>query len=139
MSYILVTGGAGYIGSHTVIELVNNNYKVIIVDNLSNSSYDAVARIEYITSLKIPFFNVDLRNHDELTNVFKQYPISGVIHFAALKAVGESSKIPLKYYDNNINGTINLLTVMKENSVTSIVFSSSATVYGDVTRFPNNE
>ena len=139
MSYILVTGGAGYIGSHTVIELVKNNYKVIIVDNLSNSSYDAVARIEYITSLKIPFFNVDLRNHDELTKVFKQYPISGVIHFAALKAVGESSKIPLKYYDNNINGTINLLTVMKENSVTSVVFSSSATVYGDVTRFPNNE
>ncbi|EGV61615.1 NAD(P)-binding protein, partial [Yamadazyma tenuis ATCC 10573] len=106
MSYILVTGGAGYIGSHTVIELVNHGYKVVIVDNLCNSSYDAVARIEYIVKQHVPFFNVDLRDSDALDKVFKQYDIQGVIHFAALKAVGESTKIPLQYYDNNIGGTI---------------------------------
>lgn len=137
MSYILVTGGAGYIGSHTVIELIKNNYKVVIVDNLVNSSYDAVARIEFIVKQSIPFFNVDIRDHNELSKVFQSYPISGVIHFAALKAVGESTKIPLDYYDNNINGTINLLNVMKKHQVKTIVFSSSATVYGDATRFPN--
>lgn len=135
--YIIVTGGAGYIGSHTVIELIQNNYKVIIVDNLINSSYDAVARLEFIVKQKIPFFKTDIRNYDQLSKIFKQYKISGVIHFAALKAVGESTKIPLTYYDNNINGTINLLKVMNENNVKTIVFSSSATVYGDATRFEN--
>ena len=135
--YILVTGGAGYIGSHTVVELLAHGYKVVIVDNLVNASYDAVARIEYITQQKVPFFNVDIRDHDALLAVFKQYEISGVIHFAALKAVGESSKIPLDYYANNIGGTLNLLQVMKETGVKSIVFSSSATVYGDATRFEN--
>lgn len=133
--YILVTGGAGYIGSHTVIELINNGYKVVIVDNLSNSSYDAVARIEFIVNQRIPFYDVDLRNRDELDKVFKQYDIQGVIHFAALKAVGESTKIPLKYYENNVGGTMTLLDVCSENNVKTIVFSSSATVYGDVTRF----
>lgn len=135
--YILVTGGAGYIGSHTVIELINNGYKVVIVDNLCNSSYDAVARIEFIVKQKIPFFKTDLKDGAELVKVFKQYPIQGVIHFAALKAVGESTQIPLSYYDNNINGTISLLTTMKNNDVKTIVFSSSATVYGDATRFEN--
>ncbi|KAG5421763.1 GAL10 [Candida metapsilosis] len=133
--YILVTGGAGYIGSHTVIELINNGYKVVIVDNLSNSSYDAVARIEFIVKQHVPFYNVDLRNGKELDKVFKEYDIQGVIHFAALKAVGESTKIPLKYYENNVGGTMTLLDVCSENNVKTIVFSSSATVYGDVTRF----
>lgn len=137
MSYILVTGGAGYIGSHTVIELINNGYKVVIVDNLCNSSYDAVARVEYIVNQSVPFVNVDLRDSDKLDAVFKKYDILGVIHFAALKAVGESTKIPLKYYDNNINGTLSLLNVMQNNHVKTIVFSSSATVYGDATRFPD--
>lgn len=135
--YIIVTGGAGYIGSHTVIELINNGYNVIIVDNLCNSSYDAVARVEFMVKKPITFFDIDLRDHAKLTKVFQNYKIKGVIHFAALKAVGESTKIPLEYYDNNINGTINLLKVMKENKVKTIVFSSSATVYGDATRFEN--
>lgn len=135
--YIIVTGGAGYIGSHTVIELIQNNYKVIIVDNLVNSSYDSIARIEFIVGEKVPFYNVDLRDYNKLSEIFDNYKINSVIHFAALKAVGESTKIPLTYYDNNINGTINLLKVMNEHSVKTIVFSSSATVYGDATRFEN--
>ncbi|KAG7660420.1 GAL10 [[Candida] subhashii] len=136
--YILVTGGAGYIGSHTVIELINNGYKVVILDNLSNSSYDAVARIEFIVKQPVPFVNADLRKPEELNQVFQQYKIAGVIHFAALKAVGESTKIPLEYYYNNVNGTVNLLAACKANGVKSLVFSSSATVYGDVTRFGDN-
>ena len=92
--YILVTGGAGYIGSHTVIELISNGYKVVIVDNLSNSSYDAVARIEFIVKQHVPFYDVDIRNYEQLNKVFQDYKISGVIHFAALKAVGESTKSP---------------------------------------------
>lgn len=135
MSYILVTGGAGYIGSHTVVELVQHGFKVVIVDNLVNSSYDAVARIEYIVQQKVPFFQVDIVDFDGLSKVFAQFPISGVIHFAALKAVGESTKIPLQYYENNVGGTINLLKVMGKFDVKTIVFSSSATVYGDATRF----
>lgn len=135
--YILVTGGAGYIGSHTVVELLANGYKVVIVDNLVNSSYDAVARIEYICQQKVPFFNVDIMDYEALSQVFREYDIGGVIHFAALKAVGESTKIPLEYYTNNITGTINLVRVMKEHDVKTIVFSSSATVYGDATRFEN--
>ncbi|ODV79490.1 GAL10 bifunctional protein [Suhomyces tanzawaensis NRRL Y-17324] len=136
--YILVTGGAGYIGSHTVLELLSNGYKVIIVDNLSNSSYDAVARIEFVAKQAIPFFKVDLRDYDQLAVVFQAYKVTGVIHFAALKAVGESSQIPLDYYDNNVNGTITLLRAMKAHNVQTVVFSSSATVYGDVTRFGDN-
>ncbi|KAI5959576.1 GAL10 [Candida pseudojiufengensis] len=136
--YILVTGGAGYIGSHTVIELINNGYKVIIVDNLSNSSYDAVARIEYIVNQHILFYNINLKDTEKLDEVFKKHKIIGVIHFAALKAVGESGQIPLKYYDNNVGGTISLLNVCTENNVKTVVFSSSATVYGDVTRFDDD-
>jgi len=135
--YILVTGGAGYIGSHTVVELIQSGYKVVIVDNLVNSSYDAVARVEYIVQQPVPFFNVDIADYDGLLKVFQEYDIGGVIHFAALKAVGESTKIPLEYYENNVGGTINLLKVMKKMNVKSIVFSSSATVYGDATRFEN--
>ena len=99
--YIIVTGGAGYIGSHTVIELIENGYEVIIIDNLCNSSYDSVARIEYMVKRPIKFFDIDLRDHEKLTNVFKNYRIKGVIHFAALKAVGESTKIPLEYYESD--------------------------------------
>nr|P56600.1 RecName: Full=Bifunctional protein GAL10; Includes: RecName: Full=UDP-glucose 4-epimerase; AltName: Full=Galactowaldenase; Includes: RecName: Full=Aldose 1-epimerase; AltName: Full=Galactose mutarotase [Candida maltosa] len=135
----LVTGGAGYIGSHTVIELINHGIKVVIADNLSNSSYDAVARIEFIVKQHVShFIKVDIRNEKELNQVFSNHKISGVIHFAALKAVGESTKIPLEYYDNNVSGTIALLNVCKSNNVKTIVFSSSATVYGDVTRFGDN-
>lgn len=133
--YILVTGGAGYIGSHTVVELINHGYKVIVVDNLCNSSYDAISRIEFIVKQPVLFFNVDIRDFQKLSLIFQQYKVSSVIHFAALKAVGESTTIPLDYYDNNIIGTIKLLEAMKANQVKSIVFSSSATVYGDVTRF----
>lgn len=135
--YIVVTGGAGYIGSHTVVELINHGYHVIVVDNLVNSSYDAIARMEYLVKQPIPFFDVDIRDSEALTRVFKKYKVKGVIHFAALKAVGESTQIPLDYYDNNIYGTISLLKVMKEQGVKTIVFSSSATVYGDATRFEN--
>lgn len=137
MSYILVTGGAGYIGSHTVVELINNGYNVVIVDNLINSSYDAVSRVEYIVHHKIPFYDVDLRDEDALSKVFDEYPISSVIHFAGLKAVGESTTMPINYFNNNVGGTIALLNVMKYHNVKSIVFSSSATVYGDATRFEN--
>lgn len=135
--YILVTGGAGYIGSHTVVELVQHGYKVVIVDNLVNSSYDAVARIQYIVKQPVPFFKVDITDFELLLAVFAKFPIAGVIHFAALKAVGESTKIPLQYYENNVGGTINLLKVMGKYDVKTIVFSSSATVYGDATRFEN--
>lgn len=135
--YIVVTGGAGYIGSHTVVELINHGYHVIVVDNLVNLSYDAIARMEYLVKQAIPFFDVDIRDSEALTRVFKQYKVKGVIHFAALKAVGESTQIPLDYYDNNIFGTISLLKVMKAEDVKTIVFSSSATVYGDATRFEN--
>lgn len=135
--YILVTGGAGYIGSHTVIELINHGYKVIIVDNLCNSCYDAVARVEFIVRKSIKFFKLDLRDKEGLAQIFDTFKIKGVIHFAALKAVGESMKLPLEYYDNNICGTITLLNVMREHRVKTIVFSSSATVYGDATRFDN--
>lgn len=135
--YILVTGGAGYIGSHTVVELIEHGYKVVIVDNLINSSYDAVARIEYIVKQPVAFFNLDICDYDALLKVFQAYPISGVIHCAALKAVGESTQIPLEYYKNNVGGTISLLEVMKKVGLKTIVFSSSATVYGDATRFEN--
>lgn len=133
--YILVTGGAGYIGSHTTVELIQHGYNVVIVDNLVNSCYDAVARIEYIVKQKVPFHKVDIGDGDALLKVFDRYKIVGVIHFAALKAVGESTKIPLDYYYNNVRGTLTLLTTMGKASVKTIVFSSLATVYGDATRF----
>lgn len=132
---ILVTGGAGYIGSHTVVELQNSGYDVVVADNLSNSSEKAIYRIEAITGKSVPFYNVDIRDRAAIDGIFEHYeeidnPISCVIHFAGLKAVGESTKLPLKYYDNNVAGTLILLEVMKEHSVKNIIFSSSATVYG---------
>ncbi|KAI8318929.1 UDP-glucose 4-epimerase [Martensiomyces pterosporus] len=130
-SYVLVTGGAGFIGSHTVLELIRQGYKVVVVDNLCNSCEEPLRRIEKLAGLseQIPFHKVDLADMDGLRGVFKQYSFSSVIHFAALKAVGESVKKPLAYYRNNITGTLNLLDVMIEFSVKNIVFSSSATVY----------
>lgn len=134
---VLVTGGAGYIGSHTVAELIENGYECVIVDDLSNSSYDSVARLQILTSHYIPFYKVDLCDREGLEKVFQKHKIDSVIHFAGLKAVGESTKIPLRYFHNNILGTLVLLELMQEYEVSKLVFSSSATVYGDATRFPD--
>ncbi len=131
MSRILVTGGTGYIGSHTTVELMQEGYDVTIVDNLSNSSIDVLDGIEAITGKKPEFANVDCGNFMDLDNVFRQYPdIVGVIHFAASKAVGESVEKPLMYYRNNLGSLVTLLEVMKLHQVHNIVFSSSCTVYG---------
>lgn len=135
--YCLVTGGAGYIGSHTVVELCEAGYKCIVVDNLSNSSYESVARMELLTGQEIKFAKIDLCELEPLNKLFDDYKIDSVLHFAGLKAVGESTQIPLTYYFNNIVGTINLLECMKSHDVKKLVFSSSATVYGDATRFEN--
>ncbi|KAG2177781.1 hypothetical protein INT43_003028 [Umbelopsis isabellina] len=129
--FVLVTGGAGYIGSHTVVELLNKDYNVVVVDNVSATSQDTIHRIEKITNKKFPFFPWDILDGPALRDIFNQFDIGSVIHFAALKGVGESGQIPLAYYHNNITGTINLLQVMKEFNVKNIVFSSSATVYGE--------
>lgn len=133
---ILVTGGAGYIGSHTCVTLLEHGYEVVVFDNLSNSSKKAITRIQEIVGedygKHIEFFLGDMRDIDDLRHVFDTYPeISSVIHFAGLKAVGESCRMPLGYYENNISGTLNLCRVMEERGVYDIVFSSSATVYGD--------
>lgn len=129
---ILVTGGAGYIGSHTVVELQNAGYEVIVVDNLSNSTADSIVGIEHITGIRPVFEKIDCNNEKDLRNVFTKYsPISGIIHFAASKAVGESVQKPLLYYKNNLVSLINLLELMAEFNVKGIVFSSSCTVYGE--------
>lgn len=127
---ILVTGGAGYIGSHTCIELLNKGIDVVVVDNLSNSSFEAIRRVEEITNSKITFYEIDITNAKDLREVFEKEQFDSVIHFAGYKAVGESVEQPLKYYNNNIYGTIVLLDIMREFKVKNIVFSSSATVYG---------
>ncbi len=136
---ILVTGGAGYIGSHTLVELIQDKHEVVVFDNLSNSSLIALERVEAITGSKIPFVEGDLLNKDEIAQVFKDHKIDGVIHFAALKAVGESVAKPLKYYSNNITGTLNLCEAMNDANVKNIIFSSSATVYGDPHTVPITE
>lgn len=136
---ILLTGGAGYIGSHTAVELLNAGHSVIIVDNLSNSSLDAVRRVEKITGKEIPFYEVDVCDKTKLKDVFEQYEIDGVVHFAGLKSVGESVSKPIEYYRNNIDSTLSLLDVMKEYGVNRLVFSSSATVYGDPKTLPLTE
>ena len=128
---ILVTGGCGYIGSHTVIQLLEKDYQVIVIDNLSNSKIEALNRVKKITNKDVTFYKGDILDENFLISVFEKHNIYCVIHFAGLKAVGESSVIPLKYYDNNISGTINLLNVMQKFNVKNIIFSSSATVYGD--------
>lgn len=140
MKKILVTGGAGYIASHTNIELLKKNYTVVVVDNLSNASMESIRRVEELTGKKIHFYQADTRDYESLTEIFrKEASIWGVIHFAALKAVGESVEKPLEYYDNNVTGSLNLFRVMKEHSCRNIVFSSSATVYGDPQKIPCDE
>ena len=128
---ILVTGGLGFIGSHTVVELLNSGYDVIIADDLSNSKVSVLDRIEQITGKKPKLYIIDLKDRSKIEEVFKENEIDSVIHFAGFKAVGESVVKPLKYYENNLFSTINLLEVMKEHNVKKIVFSSSATVYGE--------
>lgn len=127
---ILVPGGAGYIGSHTVVELLNNGYEVVIVDNYSNSSPIAVERVKEITGKDVTAYNTDILDKDALREIFNKHQIEAVLHFAAYKAVGESVEKPLMYYHNNIEGTVSLLEVMTEFNVKKIVYSSSATVYG---------
>lgn len=139
MKNILVTGGTGFIGSHTVLELLNTNYNVVVVDNLSNSRVESLHRVEKLTGKAADFYNIDLLNTEELTDLFKTHSFDAVIHFAALKAVGESVANPLLYYKNNIAGTINLCEIMDKAGVKNIVFSSSATVYGDPTQSPIKE
>ena len=129
---ILITGGAGYIGSHTLISLAEAKYKFVVFDNLSNSSKKSIKRVEKIIKKTIAFEEGDIRDKKALDKVFKKYKIDSVIHFAGLKAVGESVKNPLEYYDNNIVGTLKLLEIMKKNNCKKIVFSSSATVYNEV-------
>ncbi len=136
---ILLTGGAGYIGSHAAVELLNAGHSVIIVDNLSNSSLEAVRRVEKITGKEIPFFEVDVCDKSKLDEIFAQNTIDGVIHFAGLKSVGESVSKPLEYYRNNIDSTLRLIDVMKDHGVSKLVFSSSATVYGDPETLPLTE
>lgn len=136
---VLVTGGAGYIGSHTCLELLRTGFNVVVVDNLSNSSEESLRRVQEITGKTLEFHKVDLLNKTHLVKVFDKHQFDAVIHFAGLKAVGESVDIPLKYYHNNLTGTIMLCEVMAKYNVKNIVFSSSATVYGDPHRVPITE
>ncbi|MFM0594746.1 MULTISPECIES: UDP-glucose 4-epimerase GalE [Paraburkholderia] len=127
---ILVTGGAGFIGSHTCVELLNGGYDVVVVDNLVNSNRESLARVEQITGKRVAFYENDSRDKAVLQRIFDTHPITGAIHFAALKAVGESVSKPLEYYDNNLGSLLTLLGVMRDRNVKQFVFSSSATVYG---------
>ena len=136
---ILVTGGAGFIGSHTCVELLNAGYEVVVVDNLYNASEKALERVEQITGKSLKFYKVDLLDAPALTKVFDEEKIDAVIHFAGLKAVGESVAKPLEYYHNNITGTLILCDVMRKHGVKNIIFSSSATVYGDPAFIPITE
>ncbi len=136
---ILVTGGAGYIGSHTVIELINAGHSVVVVDNLVNSSRVALQRVEQIVGRKVAFYETDIRDRKGMERVFTENSFDCVIHFAGLKAVGESVQKPLEYYDNNITGTLVLLDVMRKAGCKNIIFSSSATVYGDPAVVPITE
>lgn len=136
MKTILVTGGAGYIGSHTCIELLEKNYKVIVVDNLSNSSKEALNRVEQITNKNLDFYKIDCCNKRRFELIFKENKIDAVIHFAGLKAVGESVSKPLEYYQNNLISTMYLIELMKKYDCKNLVFSSSATVYGDPISVP---
>ncbi len=136
---ILITGGAGYIGSHACVELMQSGYEVVVVDNLSNSKEESLTRVQEITGKPLKFYKVDLLDKDNLDEIFNKEQIEAVIHFAGLKAVGESVSIPYKYYHNNITGTLNLCDIMQKHGVTDLVFSSSATVYGDPHAVPITE
>ncbi|MCL2340692.1 MAG: UDP-glucose 4-epimerase GalE [Proteobacteria bacterium] len=138
--HVIVTGGAGYIGSHTCLELLDAGYRVTVIDNLCNSSRESLRRVEELTGKSLAFFEVDLLDEDRLRQVFVQTPdAAAVIHFAGLKAVGESVAKPWLYYHNNLGGTLNLCRIMAERQVTNLVFSSSATVYGDPASVPIRE
>jgi UDP-glucose 4-epimerase len=139
MRKILLTGGTGYIGSHVCIELIQKGYEVIIIDNLCNSSIKVLERIKKITGFKPVFYEKDTRDKSALLEIFNKYPIDGVIHFAGLKSLKESVDKPITYYDNNLIGTINLLAIMAQVNCKSIVFSSSATVYGETQNVPIKE
>lgn len=139
MAQILVTGGAGYIGSHTCIELLNAGHDVVVLDNLSNSSVESLTRVQELSQKSLNFVEGDIRNSETLDQVFKKFKIDAVIHFAGLKAVGESQQIPLTYFDNNIAGSISLVQAMERAQVFNVVFSSSATVYDEANISPLNE
>ncbi len=136
---ILVTGGAGYIGSHTVVELLNAGNNVLVLDNLSNASAESLKRVEHITGQAVPFVQGDIRDSVLLEKLFAEHTIHSVVHFAGLKAVGESVQKPLEYYDNNVNGTLVLVEAMRRAGVFKLVFSSSATVYGEPQHMPITE
>ena len=136
---ILVTGGAGFIGSHTVVELQNAGYDVVVLDNLSNSSEKSLERVEKITGKPVKFYKVDILDREGLNEVLEKEDIDSCIHFAGLKAVGESVVKPWEYYENNIAGTLTLVDVMRKHNVKNIIFSSSATVYGDPAIIPITE
>lgn len=136
---VLVTGGAGYIGSHTVVEMLNSNYDVVVIDNLDNSSKQSLERIKKITGKDVKFYENDVRDKSALKKIFSENKIEAVIHFAGLKAVGESVREPIKYYNNNLESTLSLIEVMTEFNVKKIVFSSSATVYGVTKEMPLKE
>lgn len=139
MGNILVTGGTGFIGSHTVLELVNEGYHPVVMDNLSNSKLESIKRVEEITGKEIKFVKADLLDIESMEHLFDQFEFDSVIHFAGLKAVGESVEKPLLYYQNNVEGTLNLCRVMMDKNVKNMVFSSSATVYGDPAQSPLTE
>jgi UDP-glucose 4-epimerase len=136
---ILVTGGAGYIGSHTCVELLQNGYDILVVDNLSNSKEESLRRVQELGGKGLKFYKADILDRDNLSRVFDENEIQSVIHFAGLKAMGESVNIPLQYFHNNVSGTLVLLEVMKSHDVHNIVFSSSAGVYGEVNKVPITE
>ncbi|WP_456420518.1 UDP-glucose 4-epimerase GalE [Lutibacter sp.] len=139
MRKILVTGGLGFIGSHTVVELQNEGFDVLIIDNLSNSTIDVLDKITSITTKKPKYFNIDLKNKNAVQQFFKENKVDGIIHFAASKAVGESVEKPLEYYENNIGSLIYLLQEMRANKVVNFIFSSSCTVYGQADELPVTE
>ncbi|MCP4128319.1 MAG: UDP-glucose 4-epimerase GalE [Gammaproteobacteria bacterium] len=136
---ILLTGGAGYIGSHTCVEMLNAGYDIVVVDNLCNSSEQSLQRIEQLTGKSVEFYQADIQDMSALKRIFTEHSISAVVHFAGLKAVGESVEQPVAYYQNNICGTITLCKAMQDHGVFNIVFSSSATVYGDPASLPIKE
>ena len=139
MHTILVTGGAGYIGSHTCVELLNAGYDVVVIDNLCNSSKESLKRVEEITGKTLKFYEADIANREVMNQILDENDIYAVIHFAGLKAVGESVEKPLEYYRNNISGTLEMCDVMRAHGVKNIIFSSSATVYGDPAQIPITE
>ena len=136
---VLLTGGLGYIGSHTAVELLEAGYEVVVIDNLSNSSDKSLERVEAITGKKVPFYKVDILDREGLNKVFEKEKIDSCIHFAGLKAVGESVQKPWEYYENNIAGTLTLVDVMRQHGVKNMIFSSSATIYGDPAQIPITE